>query len=153
MLRRTSTLLVGLSLLSLAGCGQSGATRAYGPPAAFDAPRLLAEEMAALGEPQGVPTNFKVVSGVVVELLPDDLQGIPHQQFRIRLAAPTPGKVLEVNHNIRMARPVANLGVGDKLTIRGILYGGAQPGIHWTHHAKKPGDAGFIRTEDGVVYE
>lgn len=152
MIRRLSTLVFALSILTLVGCG-STAPQAFSQAPAVTAQSLLAEELAALGGHRGVPTNFKVVKGIVVTILPDDVHGIPHQEFRIRLTDPTPGKVLEVNHNTRMAKPVANLKIGDKLTIRGVTYSGAQPGIHWTHHAKKPGDAGYIRTEAGVIYE
>lgn len=153
MLRRYSATLLGLSFLFIGGCGSMTLPANTSVAPAFSSQALLAEEMAALGGHRGIPTNFKVVSGVVVTLLPPDNSGIPHQEFKIRLTDPTPGKVFEVNHNTRMAKPVENLRVGDTLTIRGVMYSGAQPGIHWTHHAKVPGDAGYIRTAAGAVYE
>ncbi len=151
MIRRLSTILCG-SVLLLGGCGSLNLPAPSQAPGLATFTSLFPGEIAALGGHK-IPTNFTIVTGVVVTLLPPDTHGNPHQEFRIKLSDPTPGKILEVNHNTAMAPEVADLDVGEKLVIRGVTYSDSQAGIHWTHHAVKPGDAGYIKTEDGKIYE
>jgi hypothetical protein len=98
---------------------------------------------------------FVTIKAKVVKILPDDTNGLPHQNFVVEELAPTEGEDLTVNNDTKFGSEVPNLKVGEVLTIRGVLYhnGGGNDGIHWTHHKDVPGDAGFIQTSDGHLYE
>jgi hypothetical protein len=150
-----------LSVALLAGCGaQSGMyTAPMGmAPGAFDAMHHhtaapVANKPGNLG---GVPTQnqFQTIQVVVTQVLPEDTSGLPHQNFMVKETAPQAGMVLEVNNDEHFGTKVSNLQVGQALTIRGVEYHdpGAN-GIHWTHHASQPNDAGFIKTADGTIYQ
>jgi len=116
-------------------------------------PTTLQPQAAQLEALKGIPTHFTVVSGKVTELLPDDTHGLPHQRFMIRLDKPMAGKILEVDHSISHGRRVTGLTVGEAVVIRGVIFSGNKDGIHWTHHANKPGDAGYIKDSDGQLFE
>jgi hypothetical protein len=144
---KAAGLLSGLLSIWLVGCGSSALQPAQAPQVSAAS---QAQDLAASGR---VPTNFTVVMGVVIKLLPADNHGLPHQKFVIQEIEPRAGRILEVAHNTSMAPPVEDLRKGDRVIIRGVLFSGVRNGIHWTHHAKRPGDAGFIKTEDGRIYD
>jgi hypothetical protein len=151
---KTGATIVGGFLFAalLAGCGSASP----GNSRPFSAPALTvgrATPLEADWRKTGIPKNFEMVLGAVVKLLPDDNNGLPHQRFILRVEDPFPGRILEVDHNVSMAPPVEPLSVGEPLLVRGVIYSGSKEGIHWTHHAAKPGDAGFIQTQDGAVFE
>jgi hypothetical protein len=106
----------------------------------------------------GVPPQsaFETIVATVEKILPLDLKGLKHQNFVVRETGPKAGHLLEVNHNIDFGTLVPDLKVGDQLVLRGQVYHNkrtGRDGIHWTHHAKAPGDAGYIRTADGRTYQ
>lgn len=108
---------------------------------------------SAAVETQSVPpqSQFQIVEGTVSTVLPEDTSGLPHQNFVIKLAN---GKAMTVNNDTKYGSKVAGLKVGVPLTIRGVVYhDGNRDGIHWTHHANKPNDAGYIKTADGTVFQ
>lgn len=70
--------------------------------------------------------------GVVIKLLPDDLNGTRHQRFLLKLRS---GQILLVAHNLELAKRVANLKVGSIVQFKGQYEWNAKGGvIHWTHH-------------------
>ena len=137
-----------LTVLILAGCGTVSVAKPQGLSVA--APSTIEAE----GRKRGIPTNFTTIMVQVVKLLPDDSHGLPHQKFVVRQLKPETGMIMEVAHDTKYAPPVDDLRPGDKLVIRGVEWHDQRSdGIHWTHHASKPGDAGFIQTEDGRIYQ
>lgn len=140
-MRKMHALVLGLVLaapLSLGACG---------------APALLSSQTAqgAL-EAQGVPpaSAFVTIEATVTRMLPEDNHGLPHQNFVVEELSPKAGVTLQVNNDTKYGTKVPGLAVGQKLIIRGTTYPG---GIHWTHKANKPGDAGYIKTADGKIYQ
>ena len=70
--------------------------------------------------------------GVVIKLLPDDLDGSRHQRILLRLAW---GGTLLIAHNIDLAPRVEGLGRGDTLRFFGEYEWNDKGGVvHWTHH-------------------
>ena len=71
-------------------------------------------------------------SGVVVKILPDDLQGSRHQKFILRLSS---GQTILISHNIDLARRVDTLREGDTVEFFGEYEWNSKGGVvHWTHH-------------------
>ncbi len=128
------------SVIGLVGCGAS--TTPITTKIADSGP------VEALGVPP--QSAFKTFEVVVVKILPEDTQGLTHQNFVVKTVK---GEVYEVNNSTTHGTEVEGLDVGDELTIRGTVYTGKKQGIHWTHMADKPGDAGWIKDEAGRVYE
>jgi hypothetical protein len=78
-----------------------------------------------------------VFQGTVVKILPDDLQGLKHQQFMFKISSGLHGEyngeVVIVAHNIEVAPyvPVQN---GIKAEIKGDFIPEENPKVlHWTH--------------------
>ncbi len=70
--------------------------------------------------------------GRVTRVLPDDLDGRPHQRFILRLAS---GQTLLVVHNIELAPRIEGLKEGDSVRFNGEYVWNEKGGlIHWTHH-------------------
>jgi hypothetical protein len=71
-------------------------------------------------------------SGVVVEILPDDLRGNRHQKFILRLSS---GQTILISHNIDLAPRVDDLRKGDVVEFFGEYEWNPKGGVvHWTHH-------------------
>lgn len=131
------------AVVGLAGCGS---------PASLTTARVTeSAQLEALAVPP--QSAFKTFSVVVTKVLPEDNSGLTHQNFVVKAISPDAGGIYEVNNSTTHGSEVPNLKVGVKLTIRGTVYTGRKQGIHWTHKANKAGDAGWIKTEDGKVYE
>lgn len=146
--RITAVLAVGLAL---SGCGQSvGAVLGTKVQTA-------ASHGAQFNGPTPAPSQFVTIKGVVTQLLPDTNNpnnGLQHQNFIVRETQPTAGLIMTVNNDVTVGTRVQGLQVGEALTIKGIPYHDpGKDGIHWTHHTNAPGDAGFIETPDGHIYQ
>ena len=140
-LRRNSWLVAAATAIALfnTGCGRHVAPLAPMRP--------VAQAVA-----QGIPPidAFKVVTGTVVKILPADTDELPHQNFVIQVN----GQLITINNDTKYGTEIPNLSVGQQLTIRGVQYTDpGKIGMHWTHHANKAGDAGYIQTADGHVYQ
>lgn len=134
-------LLAGTLALSLTGCGR--------PPVMVPA---RAAVTAASLKSQSVPSanQFVTVQATVVAVLPNDTTGLPHQNFVVTVD----GHRYFVNNDTHYGTEVPGLKVGMQLTIRGVEYHDPKDdGIHWTHHADRDGDAGYIQTADGHIYQ
>jgi hypothetical protein len=141
LLRRASILA---AILAIAGCGSA---------TTLQAPQVTTSSVV---EAKAVPPQsaFKVVKATVIQLLPDDNVGLTHQNFKVKAITPDTGRVYEVNNSTTHGSMVPDLKVGDVLEIRGTTYQNKDKyGLHWTHKADKPGDAGYIKTADGTIYQ
>jgi hypothetical protein len=147
MFTRTTTLLtLGAIAFSLSACGTSPANNALS----------IRSRAAAVVVAQGVPpaTAFVTITAKVTTIQPDDTSGLPHQKFIVTEISPNAGKVLQVANDTQFGSKVLGLTVGETLVLKGVTWNDPSGGgIHWTHHASKPGDAGFIKTPDGHIYE
>lgn len=110
--------------LALLVCAVWGCFGAAGAASADDA--LLAQAF------REHVSNVEVSGdGVVSRILPDDVNGVRHQRFILRLAS---GQTLLMAHNIDLAARVAPLQVGDRVQFKGVYVWNAQGGIiHFTH--------------------
>jgi hypothetical protein len=90
-------------------------------------------------------------SGVVVKILPDDLQGSRHQRFILRLSS---GQTVLIAHNIDLAPRVAALREGDTVEFRGEYEWNSKGGVvHWTHHDPHGRhQAGWLK-HNGSIYQ
>lgn len=137
-----NVVIAGAVALALSACGLH-------PTAPVTGQQLR----STVAQTQAVPpqSKFTVIEGTVTKILPDDNVGLPHQNFIIK---DTKGRTMAVNHDTKFGKKVQSLTVGMTLTIRGVEYHDSKAdGIHWTHHAKKAGDAGYILTADGTKFE
>jgi hypothetical protein len=136
-----SALVTGAIALSLTACGTAAG------------PLVATTVKTSQSTAQGVPPQsaFTTIKGKVTSIMPDDTHGLPHQNFYI---LDTKGRKMAVNNDTKFGSKVQNLKVGDEVTIKGVEYHDKKAdGIHWTHKANKPGDAGYIQTADGTKYE
>ena len=70
-------------------------------------------------------------SGVVERILADDLQGLKHQRFIVRLAS---GQSILIAHNIDLVSRVVSLHEGDRVAFYGEYEWNEKGGVvHWTH--------------------
>jgi hypothetical protein len=138
-------LILALAIASLsAGCGTSTAAA----PSQAGQASVSALKYGSVPD----PSRFQIIHGMVIKVLPEDTSGLPHQNFVVSVD----GAPYEVNNDTVFGTKVPNLKVGMSLEIKGVEYHDSQPhkdGIHWTHHAKAPGDAGYIKTADGHLYQ
>jgi hypothetical protein len=113
----------------------------------------LNTQVASTAETLSIPpaTAFKTFTVKVKSILPEDNQGLPHQNFVVTAAD---GQVWEVNNDTHYGSKVIGLAVGEALTIKGVTYKDTnKQGIHWTHKANKPDDAGWIKDPGGKIYQ
>ena len=72
------------------------------------------------------------ITGKVIRLLPDDLDGSRHQKFIVKIAG---GQTILVAHNIDIASRIDSLKTGDNVIIYGEYEWNNKGGVlHWTHH-------------------
>ena len=145
---RVAALVLGVSFL--AGCGVNPAqARARAAAAAVAVTQVAVQSVPA-------PSDFQTVTGKVTKVMPDSHNphnNLDHQNFMVET---DDGQTLECNNDISqgIGTKVPNLQVGDELTIHGVEYHDTNlDGIHWTHHDKKAGDAGWIKTADGHIFQ
>lgn len=140
-------LRVLLSLLCAMGAVAYGAwrrhaaaPRAEAPPAAsVPAPPATVPSAPSATDPQILSAIARhrshvwgVATGVVERLLEDDHKGIPHQRFILSLST---GSTVLVEYNLDLSPRIADLALGDTVTVRGEYLWNDQGGmIHWVHH-------------------
>ena len=99
-------------------------------------------------------SSFQVVQCTCTQVLPDDTSGLHHQRFMVKVSAPDPGMVLEVDHDTTFAPRVQPLAVGAAMTIKGVEYHDpGKDGIHWTHHSDDPSIGGYIKLATGQIFQ
>jgi len=91
------------------------------------------------------------IDAKVQKLLPDDTNGRRHQRFIVELAD---GHTILIAHNIDLAPRIANLKVGDQVSVLGEYEWNEKGGVlHWTHHdPAKQHPGGWIRHQ-GSQYQ
>ena len=89
--------------------------------------------------------------GIVVRVLPDDLDGHRHQRFIVQLES---GQTVLVAHNIDIAPRIGGVTEGDSVSFSGEYVWNEKGGvIHWTHHDPQGRHvAGWIK-RDGKTYQ
>jgi hypothetical protein len=71
-------------------------------------------------------------SGIVVKLLPDDLDGSRHQKFIVQISE---NFTILIAHNIDLAPKITDLQQGDQIGFSGEYeYNNRGGVVHWTHH-------------------
>ncbi len=131
----------------VAGCGASGTGYSSNLSTLSTGSSLAAQSVPS-------QSKFTTIECTVTELLPADTTGLPHQRFEVQETSPDAGMNLEVDNDVTYGEEVPGIQVGDDLTIRGVEYHDpGKNGIHWTHHANVAGDAGYIETADGTIYQ
>jgi len=91
------------------------------------------------------------ITGNVIKLLADDLDGSRHQKFIVKTAD---GHTLLISHNIDLAPRIEALKVDDEVTVHGEYEWNKKGGVmHWTHRdpAKRHID-GWIKHQ-GKTYQ
>lgn len=90
-------------------------------------------------------------SGVVVRILPDDLQGGRHQRFILELSS---GQTVLISHNIDLAPRVNALRKGDTVEFFGEYEWNSKGGlVHWTHHDPAGRHQGGWLKHNGSTYQ
>jgi hypothetical protein len=90
-------------------------------------------------------------SGVVVRILPDDLQGSRHQRFILRLPS---GQTVLISHNIDLAPRVDAVREGDTVEFFGEYEWNSKGGlVHWTHHDPAGRHKGGWLKHNGSTYQ
>lgn len=146
--------LLGVGVALLGGCGLQPDGAYLGAPYPQLASMQSAPTTGNAGLDGSVPpaSAFTTVSGTVTEIEPDHQGRLQHQVFLFQETSPDQD-TLEVDNDITVGERVP-VSVGEPLVIRGVLYHDpGKDGIHWTHHASMPGDAGWIQTPDGTIYQ
>lgn len=96
-----------------------------------------------------------IYNGIVTELLPDDLDGLKHQHFIIRITDKRYGNsMVKIAHNIDQA-PYVPVKVGDQVEVKGDLITNEDPMVlHWTHltYGKNTHPHGYIKL-NGKTYQ
>jgi len=89
--------------------------------------------------------------GVVIKILPDDLEGSRHQKFILRHSS---GQSILIAHNIDLAPRISSLSGGDTVAFYGEYEWNAKGGvIHWTHHDPSGRHVGGWLRHDGKTYQ
>lgn len=103
-------------------------------------------ETAFLERSQGTQVSGQ---GVVLRVLPDDLDGDRHQRFILELSS---GQTLLVSHNIDLAPRISSLENGDLIQFNGEYEWNEQGGVvHWTHHDPRGSHVdGWLIHEDRI---
>jgi Protein of unknown function (DUF3465) len=115
-------------------------------------PELSTSDKALGSAFKNKQSNFQVGgSGKVIEILPDDMQGIRHQKFIIELNS---GQTLLIAYNIDIAPRIKNLNVGDHVNFYGVYEWNAKGGVvHWTHHDPSGHHEDGWLTHGGIIYQ
>lgn len=97
-------------------------------------------------------SNFQVEGqGIVIRILPDDLDGSRHQRFIVRLSS---GQTLLISHNIDLAPRVDSLEEGDLIMFFGEYEWNSEGGvIHWTHRDPTGSHVGGWLKHKGKIYQ
>lgn len=88
--------------------------------------------------------------GIVIKILPDDLEGSRHQRFILRLDT---GQTLLVAHNIDLAPRINRLNTGNTVEFFGEYEWSSKGGvIHWTHRDPNGHHVGGWLKHKGQTY-
>lgn len=136
------------AVLALSGCGAAKSFQAAGYASQAQALQALKRKKQADGPSTAANKDWKVVTGTVTELLPDDNNGSRHQHFLFKVG----NKTIKTAHNIDLA-PYVPVKVGDEIEVK-CEYIKSKPYdvAHWTHYDPRGGEGGYIKL-NGKVYD
>ncbi len=134
-------LIIGFIVIGYAASG-------YSPEQAVSVQQTTSIEQAFQQQQSDIQVE---VTGTVLKLLSDDMEGSRHQRFIIKLVS---GQTILIAHNIDLAPRVNQLNINDEVAIYGEYEWNNKGGVlHWTHHdpAKRHID-GWIK-HHGKTYQ
>ncbi len=150
MNRNPLVAVLTISLLALSGCGSARLmtpAKALAPATRISAQAALALEKREFPTPDA-NKDWKVITGKVSKILPDDLNGSKHQHFLFVAN----GKTLKVAHNIDLA-PHVPVEVGGDVEVKcEFIRSKPYDVAHWTHYDPAGGEGGYIKYA-GKVYD
>lgn len=150
MNHRVLRVVVLLSLLMCPACGKD--SHGVQPTSGVIESLFVANDDEKIVEAfrSGTSGVFVESVGTVEKILSDDLEGLPHQRFIVRLAN---GHSLLMAHNIILTPRINDLKEGDTVGFRGRYEWNSQGGvIHWTHPIAHPPNAGGWIVHAGIRY-
>lgn len=90
-------------------------------------------------------------AGVVISILPDDLDGSRHQKFIIELNS---SQTLLISHNIDLSPRIDELSLDDHIEFFGEYEWNDKGGvIHWTHHDPEGNHAAGWILHNNTIYQ
>ncbi len=120
------------------------------PPAARPTIESSGTSVAAAFERRSRGVKVQA-AGTVAAILPDDVEGEPHQRFLVRV---DDGPTVLIAHNIDLAPRVSPLRTGDRISFSGEYVWNPKGGlVHWTH--RDPAghhEAGWLK-HNGQIFQ
>ena len=118
-------------------------------------PAIISASMdaGAIVEAHGAHRNVPQVqgSGVVTKVLKDDIKGLQHQKFLLKVSD---NITILIAHNIDLAPRVEDIHEGDAIAFKGeYIYTPKGGTVHWTHKDPRGNhQAGWLK-HNGKTYE
>lgn len=109
------------------------------------------KNLSSTGDNTPVSGNQFSDVGKVLRVFSDDISGIRHQRFILKLPS---NQTILIAHNIDIAPRVPSLKEGDTIYFSGVYEENSKGGVvHWTHHdPQRHHKSGWLR-KNGKIYQ